>query len=250
MGQELVRRKGVAVAVAVAVLLALSCREKRAPAAKGATNEPQVRATVVTLQTTLQPENKTLTHRIVIHDQRVRSMDELDVWRLIDLEKNNVTFVNDVTKTYRTESIASIVTKRRAAHAQPMAETALRAEFATTNAERVIHGVKARQSIVRAGAYLRELWFASHPALPDNLFAVLHGTEAIPGTSAPMMKNAEEALLKMRGFPLSEHAELPFGKNKMVLDRNVVKIETADVPEKTFNVPADYRNLAPPLPKR
>lgn len=245
MGQELVRRKGV-VAVAVAVLLAVSCRQKLAPAPAGAAKEPQVRATVVTLQTTLQPDNKTLTHRIVIHDNRVRSMDELDVWRLIDLEKNNVTFVNDVMKTYRTESIASLVTKRRAAHARPLAETALRAEFATTNAERVIHGVRARQSIVRAGAYQRELWFATHPALPDNLFAVLHGTDAAPGTSAPMVKNVEEALLKMRGFPLAEHAELPFGKKKMVLDRNVVKIETADVPEKTFNVPADYRNLTPP----
>lgn len=245
MGQELVRRKGV-VAVAVAVLLAVSCRQKLAPAPAGAAKEPQVRATVVTLQTTLQPDNKTLTHRIVIHDNRVRSMDELDVWRLIDLEKNNVTFVNDVMKTYRTESIASLVTKRRAAHSRPLAETALRAEFATTNAERVIHGVRARQSIVRAGAYQRELWFATHPALPDNLFAVLHGTDAAPGTSAPMVKNVEEALLKMRGFPLAEHAELPFGKKKMVLDRNVVKIETADVPEKTFNVPADYRNLTPP----
>jgi hypothetical protein len=44
--------------------------------------EPQVIATVVTIQTSLQPQNKSFLHSIVIADGHARSSDEIDRWRL------------------------------------------------------------------------------------------------------------------------------------------------------------------------
>lgn len=240
MGKELVRRQGIA----AAVLLCVSC-QKPAPVTQK-TGEPQMRATVVTVQTTLQPENRTITHRIVLAGDKVRSMDEVDKWRLIDLKQNTVTFVDEISKTYRTESIQSLVIKRRRALTRPLGDTIEPAQFVTTAAERVIHGLPAKQSLIRAGAYQRELWFASHPALPANLFAALYATEPLTSPLAPMMKDVEEALFAMRGFPLADHAELPYGKSKMVVDRNVMKVETTDVAQSTLRVPKDFRDVTEP----
>ncbi len=240
MGKELVRRQGIA----GAVLLCLSCDKPAAVAPK--TGEPQIRATVVTVQTTLQPEGRTITHRIVIAGDKVRSMDELDKWRIIDLKQNNVTFVDTIAKTYRTESIQSLVIERRRALAKPLPDTVPAAEFIATSAERVIHNLPAKQSVIRAGAYQRELWFASHPALPANLFAALYATEPLTSPLAPMMKNVDEALFAMRGFPLADRAELPYGKSKMIVDRNVIKVETREVGQSTLKVPRDYRDVTEP----
>jgi len=43
--------------------------------------------TVVTIQTTIQPANKTYTHTLVIANDRARSSDEVDEWRLFDFRE-------------------------------------------------------------------------------------------------------------------------------------------------------------------
>ena len=60
----MVRRKGL-----ILVVVALACRP--APPAPSRTAEPRIRATVVTIQTTLQPQNKTFIHSVVIANGRV-----------------------------------------------------------------------------------------------------------------------------------------------------------------------------------
>jgi hypothetical protein len=241
MGKELVRRQGIA----VLALLTLACPKQQAPVATSAAREPLMRATVVTMQTTMQPDNKALLHRIVIAGSKARAMNELDAWRLIDLKTNTITFVDDVAKTYRTESIASLVTKRRAAHNVPLAETIPRATYTPTTNERTLLGTATRQSIIRAGAYQRELWIGTHPSIPDNLFAVMYGTDTRTPPTAPMMKAVDDALVTVRGFPFADHAELPLEKSKMVVERIVTKIEEGQVPASLLAIPKGYRDLTP-----
>ena len=45
------------------------------------------------------------------------------------------------------------------------------------------------------------------------------------------MTRVDEALMNVSGFPLADHAELPFGNKKMIVDAQVVKIEQRDVPQ-------------------
>ena len=54
-----------------------------------------------------------------------------------------------------------------------------------------------------------------------------------------------EPLLQIQGFPLVDHAELPFGGQKLVVDRSVVKIEQREVPESWMAVPRGYRVTKP-----
>ena len=233
-------------------MLAAACRKPvQQPQARPTANaEPQVRATVVTVQTTLQPAKKTLTHQIVIAGERVRSMDDIDRWRLIDLRQNTVTFVDDITRSYRTESLAALVNKRRQAMAEEAPRGVRPAEFISTGAQRVMQNVPTSQSVIRAGGYQRQLWMANHPALPANLFSVLYASEPIRSRYAPVLKNVDAALINLRGFPFVDHAELPYGKAKLVIDRTVTSIEQRDIPAKWLNVNPRYTEVKEPAAGR
>ena len=212
--------------------------------------EPQVRATVISMTTAMQPANRALAHQIVIFNGRARSMNEVDGWRLVDLNDNTVTFVDDIAKTYRTESIQALVTAKHAASAGPLPDHAPLVKFEWTPETRVIQGVNARQALIRAGGYQRELWVAEHPLVPSNLFAVLYASAPVTSSDAPMMKEVDSAIIAMKGFPLLDHAEMAYGKKKMVVDRSVAKIEQKDVPQSWFSWPAEYKAFTEPAAGR
>ncbi len=224
--------------------LLLTCKEvKPLHLPTEAVREPQVRATVVTLQTTIQPQNKTFIHVLAIADGRARSSQEVDSWRLIDLNRSSVTFVDDIAKTYRTESFASLFASRRAAMVQTLPDGIPHARVAATGAKRTIHGLTASQLAVRLGAYQRDLWIANHPALPPQLFTIMSLTQPVTTPLAPTMKALDDALLNLRGFALEDHAELPYGNTRMIVDTMVLKIEQRNVPQSWLNVSGNYRDV-------
>ena len=179
--------------------------------------EPTVPATVITIQTSLQPQNRTITHSIVIASNQARSDNELDRWRLFDLEKNTITYVDDLAKTYYTVPFKS---------GQPRAIQA-------TGQKRTLQGVEASQFVIQMGGYQRQLWIGEPPSVPAQLFG---------------MMNADFA--EVRGFPLIDHAELPYGKSKMVVDHSVMKIEQKNVPLSMLTVGSDYREIKAPAGNR
>ena len=164
----------------------------------------------------------------MIAGNRARCSDELDRWRLFDFGKGDVTFVDDVARTFRTVSSRGLLSDRRAADEEPLPDTFPRAQIRVTNATRVVQGVTTRESVVTLGAYERHLWIGSHPLIPQSLFATMEATRP---TTTPMdgtMKTVDDALLAVRGFPFAEHAELPYGNQKLIL-----------------NVGPGYRDLTP-----
>src|SRR4051794_38829197 len=77
------------------LLIATGCNPAKTATKKASTpaapGEPQIAATVVTIQTSVQPGNRTLSHTLVIANDLARSGDEVDTWRLFDLKGNRVT---------------------------------------------------------------------------------------------------------------------------------------------------------------
>jgi hypothetical protein len=207
------------------VVVCAACREAKI-VERAVVNrvEPQMQATVVTIQTILQPQNKTFLHSIVIAQGRARSSDEVDRWRLFDFEQNRITYVDDVAKTYYVEDSG------------PPRSGQPGAAVLHTDSKKVIEGVETTQYLVRLGGYQRELWIGSPPAIPPNLFAMLNASD--------------DGLLKLRGFPMIDHAELPYGNTKMVVDRIVIKIEQRDVPQSSLNIPGDYKEITAPAGRR
>lgn len=211
MGQKLVRSKGLILFIGV-----VACSKPIAKLPQRAINavlEPTVPATVITIQTSLQPQNRAITHSIVIGNNRARSDNELDRWRLFDLENNTITYVDDLAKTYYTVPFKS---------AQPAATVA-------TGQKRILQGVEASLFVIRVGGYQRQLWIGEPPSVPAQLFGMM-----------------DAGFAEIRGFPLIDHAELPYGKSKMVVDNSVVRIEQKNVPLSMLNVGSGYKEITAP----
>lgn len=238
----MVRRERV---TGLLLLAFIACKPAAPPAQPAAAAGPRTRATVVTIQTTIQPGNKTSSHTLVIAGGRARSGDELDSWRLFDLANGRVTFVNDVDKTFRTVPVAQLEKQLRGALGQALPDGMPRAQIAATKVTRPIQGVAAAQSVVKLGGYTRELWIGQHPLIPPRLYAMMLASERPSSPLVPVMKSVDDALLQVNGFPLAEHSEFVFGKKKMVVDREVTSIEQKDVPAGFLNVQGDYRDLTP-----
>lgn len=227
------------------VLIALACTRARHDihAVRPQAGGPRVRATVVTIETVVQPANRTMHHILVFTADRARSSDEVDGWRLFDLKKNQVTFVDDVARTYHTESIDALAAKKRAATSVPLPDGVPRARFTLTSATKPVQGVPTRQALVQLGGYKRELWIAEKSAIPPSLFTMMVASRPATSPYAGMMKNVDDALLSLRGFPFADHAELVYGDKKLVIDQTVVKIDQRDVLAGWLNVDPKYRNL-------
>jgi len=223
----------------------IACKPAAAPPKPAAAATPRTRATVVTIETTIQPGNKTTSHTLVIGNGRARSGDELDSWRLYDLTNDRVTFVNDVEKTFRTVSNAQLAKDRLGALDDPLPAELPRAQIAATNAKKTLQGVAAAQSVVKLGGYTHELWIAQHPLIPPRLYAMMVASEPPSSPLVPVMKNVDEALMKVSGFPLAEHSELVYGKKKMTVDKQVTSIVQKDVPAALLNVSGSYRDVTP-----
>ena len=202
--------------------MAVACQEARI-VEKRVVNavKPQTSATVITLQTSLRPQNKTFRHSIIIANGQARSSDEVDRWRLFDLAQNRVTYVDDLSKTYYTMKV------------EDAAEVGGAPQVIATGAKKPILGVEATQYVIRVGGFQRELWMGSPQEVPQNLFGMIDSNFA-----------------KIPGFPLVDHAELPYGRAKMVVDRSVLKIEQRNVSQESISIPSDYKEVTAPGGRR
>lgn len=225
------------------VAVCIACKPAtQQPAKPAAAAGPQVRATVVTIRTTIEPEKKTLTHTLVIAGDRARSTNEQDTWRLFDTKAKTVTFVDDVARTVRTEQLPALVARRNTANATALPAHYPRAEFARTNERRAIQGVNAQKVTIEAGDYERELWLGEHPSIPRDLFAMMHASETPTSPLAPMMRDADRELVSVRGFPLLDRTTVPAGDGELVVERAVVGISQRDVPESMLAIPKGYKD--------
>lgn len=221
--------------------IVIACKPAPKPPAKQGAG-PQLAATVITVRTAIGEQTRN--HEIIIAGGRARSTGEQDVWRLFDTKANTVTFVDDIEKTFRSESLETLLDQRRATLAAAVPSHYPRAKL-RHGSRKTIHGVNAQQTVIEVGAYRRELWIGDHPSIPDGLFAMMLASDPPASPLAPIMQRVDEELLRARGFPLADKAELPFGKGKSVIDRAVIGIAARQVPEAMLTIPRDYRDLTP-----
>lgn len=258
MGQDLVRReeltadrvdrnvaalspgRTVVRVAALALLMLAACKRPQLPP-HPSDQTPKIHATIVTIRTILQPANQIITHTVVIADGKARSSDEADRWRLFDFGRKEVTFVDEIAKSSRAESFASLMARHQKEIATPLPEGSPRAQFGPSGARRNIAGVAAAEWVLRIGGYERHLWIGRHPLIPDDLFAMMEASDITPSAMAGLTRPAQEMFLKTPGFPMADRADLHYDKRQMVADRSVTSIEQRDIPLSWLTVPAAYR---------
>lgn len=229
----------------LSIVVCIGCQPDAAPPVAQKATGPTVRATVVTIRTTMKPEDRTRTRTIVIAGDKARDTGEHEVWRLFDTKANTVTFVDEIEKTIRTEPLKAIIAKRRALTDDPLPPHYPRVRLLRPGTKKPIQGVTADLLEIECGAYKRQLWLGEHPAIPRGLFAMMTASDPPTLPLAPMMRAVDEALINTRGFPLADHAEVPVSKDKVIVDRTVVGIATKDVPEALLAIPKGYRDVTP-----
>lgn len=237
------------VALLLSIALCVAC--KPAATAKPASKQtagPTVRATVVTIRTTQQPEKRTLTQTLVIAGDRARDTGEHDVWRLFDTKANSVTFVDDIAKTFRTEKLQTLIARRRAATSAPLPAHYPSARIARPGTTKSLQGVMATLTVIESGGYKRELWLGEPRAIPRGLFAMMYASDPPTAPLAAMMRNVDTALIAESGFPLEDRAEVAVAKEKVVIEHTVLSIAPGDVPEALLAIPKGYRDAGAPAP--
>lgn len=231
-------------ALLLSIAVCIGCKsEPPLPVAKKAAVGPTVRATVVTIRTTMKPESRTQTRTLVIAGDKARDTGEQDVWRLFDTKANTVTVVDEIEKTVRTEPLKAIIAQRRAVTANGLPPHYPRVRLLRPGTKRPMQGVTAELLVIESGAYKRELWLGEHPAIPRGLFAMMYASDPPTLPLAPMMRAVDEALIDTRGFPLADRAEVPVSKDTLIVDRAVIGIATKDVPETLVTIPKGFRDL-------
>ncbi len=223
------------------VAVCISCKPAPPKPAKPAAAGPQVRATVVTIRTTID-KLKPRDHMIVIARDLARSTSEQDTWRLFDTKANIVTFVDDVSRTIRVEPLSSIVKQRETFNATALPEHYPRATFERSDERKQLQGANAEKVTIASGGYKRELWLAEHPSIPPRLFAMMHASETPSSPLTPMMRDVDRALASVRGFPLLDRITVPLGKGELVVEHAVVAISQRDVPESWVTLPKGYED--------
>jgi hypothetical protein len=212
-----------------------------APVAKSSGNVPTVRANVVTIRTIEKPEERTLTREIVIVGDRARDTGEQDVWRIFDTKANTVTFVDDIARTYRTESMQSLLAKRRAVTNAALPPHYPRVRLLRPQTRKQLLGTNAELFVIESGTYKRELWIGEHPSIPRGLFAMMYASEPPTLPLAPMMRDVDDVLAGARGFPLADRTEV----TRLVIERSVAGVGPKDVPAALLEIPKGYRDTTP-----
>lgn len=227
------------------LIVCIGCKKPGTGPVRPADEGPQVRATVVTIRTTTEPGKVTRNHALVITNERARSLHEQDLWRLYNLSDDRVVLIDDIAKTTRERTVAELSREKTRALAGKLPSHYPRARFVITDERKPILGVQARKHVVEANGYRRELWIADHDAIPETLFAKMVATEPATTPLAPMMRSVDEAMMKLRGFPLVDRTEVTYGESKLVVERSVIGIEQKPVAEALVSLPNDYRDLTP-----
>lgn len=231
------------------LLLASACKPASKPAAGAKPAEPQIRATVVSVRTTLKPSNQAFAHQIVIADGIARNTGERDLWRLFDTGKNTVITIDDVSRTYSTEAVDVLLKRQRAVLRERSPVRLPPLDYQVTKEKRSMFGAVAQQALATSGRYRRELWIARHPAIPPKLFSMMQASMPPSSPLVPLASEVERALLDLDGFPMVDRYELPFGgKEYFGAERVVVGVVERDVPQSVLAIPKGYRDVTPRPP--
>ena len=149
------------------------------------------------------------------------------------------------SRTIRTEPLQKLIEQRRGITRDALPQYYPRARLVRSGTKRPMQGATAESIVIESGTYKRELWLAEHPAIPRGLFAMMYASDAPTPPLAPMMREVDEALLNVRGFPLADRAEVPVAKNTLIVDRAVTSIAQRDVPQAVVSIPSGYRDVTP-----
>lgn len=230
----------------VALLLLPGCREGANGPAPPSRPVPTVPATVLTLEVSSHPPTRAFRHRIAVAGGKARIGSELDRWRLFDFEAGTITWVDDVTKTYRTLTLADAVRARqRQLRTAPPTGTE-RVTMRQTGLTREFDGKSAQQWVAELGDYHREIWITDEPLVHPSFLRMWMATEPVADPFAGVSARVMGTLMDLEGFPVYDRAVLKLDEGGWTSRSRLVEVESRPVPASWLAIPEDYEDVTPP----
>jgi hypothetical protein len=208
---------------------------------------PTVPATVLSIRMSI-PGERASVYLVAMHDQKVRIGSEADRWRLFDLRNRSITFVDDVGRTFRTRTMADLLRDRSALMARDLPAGVPLARVEPIAGAKTVAGIPASGFRITVGGYERELWISQRVLFSPDFLSMYLASESIGTPFAAVMRDAYRSLGTMRGFPVHDHSEMPWGEGRLVIERTVTSQEQRNVPAVWFEIPPGYRDLTPASP--
>jgi hypothetical protein len=228
------------------VLAVSACSAERTkPPAGVRQSARRVPATVLTVRTTVVPGERAYLHKVIVAGSKARLGNEVDRWRLFDLEQRTVTTVDQVARTYRTDAWPELLRDRRRLLATPLPPHVPIARVERGTERQVIAGVAATPRRVVMGGYLREIWFSDEPTAADRLFPLIIATDPVGQPYAGVMRSAFPHLVVETGFPLLDRSTMRVDDTESIVDKRVIRIEQTTVPAVWVEVPPSFEDLTP-----
>lgn len=235
-----------AVALACAVLLACSEPELPLPRLiRPMSRGPRVQAKVLSIRTNMSGKPHGFRHLIVHANHRVRIGNEVGSWRLFDLTARTVTTVDEVTRTYRTDSLSTIVRKHRQVLATPIPDLIKPAAVEILPEPTSWNSIPIQRYRIRLGGYRRELWMSTTPILPEPFWVLYLATEPLEGPYAGILQKANGLLLQSTGFPVVDRSDMEYDGKMLVIEKVLEKVDHRAVPASWLEIPRGYQNLSP-----
>jgi hypothetical protein len=226
----------------IALLLLASLAGCKQPLRKTTAAAPRnmLQARVFTVQTTIEPGEKKFNTEVVVVGSKVRLTDELDRWRLFDLEKNEVVMVDELAKNYRPRTFASLVAEKRAMLRIPTPATVPQMTARNSGRTQQIAGVEGREWVIEFGGYRRELWLSTTPLVGERFWPLFIGSEPLGGSHPARGAAVHLQLMNEHGFPLLDEIEVRYGTTDMRTRRVLIKSEQKPVPAALLEIPRDF----------
>lgn len=223
--------------MATALLLGFSigCREEPEPPPPADPNG-QVVATVASFAMTTEPGGAETIHTIAFHDGRVRFGEDRNVWRLIDLEREQVTQIDEIARTVDRIDFAALLGGLREATARATDSPVATVE--PTDELRDVAGFQARKYRSSVGRAIEsEVWLSQRPLFHSDLYLLELATSAIADEELPASKELIDLVGRTGGYPVIIRSAMRFDGVEYRTTKTLVAVAEQTVPASWFVLP-------------
>ena len=192
---------------------------------------------MLTYETVISPDGKTVRFQVVSDGNFVRLGNETESWRLFDTKRRMITFVDQTAGTAREVSYDDALAERMAM----LNET----DTSGTPSPSVVDGPGApekghptRRIRIDVGNFSRELVLSDDELLPREFFAMKVVTDSIDPRYASIMKHVLPTLLRQTGTLLSETNELTLSEEESITAvTKLISVNTTPLAPEAFRLP-------------
>lgn len=230
-------QRRLAVFLLTALLLVSCGKTETAEAPQPAVPADTVQTLMLTYETVIAPENRSVRVQVASDGTFVRLGNETDSWRLFDTKNRTIVMVDQTAGTATEISFDDALAQRNRMLAETSAEGIPTASIVEGPGEPE-RGHPTHRVHIKVGSFSREIVLSTDVLLPNEFYAMKVVTDPVDPRYAPILKDVLPVLVRQSGTLLSETNRLEFENGDPVTaTTKLVSVTTVQLSRKAFALP-------------